>query len=301
MTAGKGAWVFAGALVLLLLAVSWSWYQSSGQFRAAAVIGDETISDAEWVAMLKQKFGQQVLEDMINREVVFQEAERLGISMDPALLDKELAQIKESYGTETDEEFEQALLRQAGTSVEALKREITYQFLLRELATREIQVTDEEVMQVYHDNPDRYFQPLQVRLWEIVVASREEADQVAAELEEGANFQTLAKERSIDEVTAASGGDMGWVTLHKSELPEEAVSEISDLEPGETSRPLPMEDHHYAIFYVSERKEEKQLTFEEVKEDLRRDIALSQVESLDKVLERLRESVGVEISGQLPH
>lgn len=300
MIAGKGLWVFVGSLVLLLLAVSWSWYQSAGQFKAAAVVGDKVISDAEWVAALKQKFGQQVLQDMINREVVFQEAKRLGISMDPQRLEKELAQIKESYGTETDEEFESALLRQAGTSLEALRQELTYQYLLRELATREISIADEQVQSVFNHNPKRYYQPLQVRLWQIVVASRAEADQVQTELKQGANFQTLAKERSIDPVTAASGGDMGWVSLSASELPDEAVTVIADLGKGKTSDPVPLGDS-YAIFHVSERREAKQLTFAEVKEDLRREMALAQVESLDAVLERLRESVGVEISGQLPH
>lgn len=300
MTTGKGMWTFIGALILLLLVVSWSWYQNAGQFKPAAIVGDKTISDAEWVTMIKQKFGQQVLEDMINREVVFQEAKRQGISMDPQVLEKELAEIKQSYGTETDEEFARALLRQAGTTVEALKEELTYQYLLRELATQEIEVSDEQVQQVYNDNPERYFQPLQLRLWQIVVASREEAEQVQTELREGANFQTLAKERSIDEVTASTGGDLGWITPHTSDMPDEVVEELVKLAKGKTSPPLPV-GKNYTIFHVHDRREEKQFTFDEVKEELRRQIALAQVESLDAVLERLREAVGVEIAGQKPH
>lgn len=300
MTIGRGLWTFVGALVVLLLVVSWSWSQSSGKMKTAAVVGKETISDAEWVAALKQKYGQQVLQDMINRKVVFQEAERQGITADPKMLEKELAQIRESYGSENDRDFEQALMRQAGTTIEALTQEITYQWLLRELATQEISVTEEQIQTFYNNNPERFTQPLQVRLWQIVVASKQEADVVVKELKQGANFQTLAKERSIDSLTAASGGDMGWISLEKSDLPDDAKTMLADLSKGKNSSPVKQDDQ-YVIYHVAERREAKQTAFDQVKDDLRREMAFAQVESLDTFMERLRESVGVEINGQMPH
>lgn len=300
MTIGRGLWTFVGALVVLLLVVSWSWSQSSGKMKTAAVVGKETISDAEWVAALKQKYVQQVLQDMINRKVVFQEAERQGITADPKMLEKELAQIRESYGSENDRDFEQALMRQAGTTIEALTQEITYQWLLRELATQEISVTEEQIQTFYNNNPERFTQPLQVRLWQIVVASKQEADVVVKELKQGANFQTLAKERSIDSLTAASGGDMGWISLEKSDLPDDAKAMLADLSKGKNSSPVKQDDQ-YVIYHVAERREAKQTAFDQVKDDLRREMAFAQVESLDTFMERLRESVGVEINGQMPH
>jgi foldase protein PrsA len=52
---------------------------------------------------------------------------------------------------------------------------------------------------------------------------------------------------------------------------------------------------------VIDRKEALQLSFEEVKEDIRRELALAQVESLDAVLERLKQTVGVRIEGKTTH
>lgn len=300
MTNAKGLWAFIGALVLLLLAVSWAWYQSSGKLQPAAIVGEKTITDAEWVAALKQKFGQQVLHDMINREVVFQEAKRLGIEADSKQVDKELAQIRESYGSRTDGEFQQALQKQAGTSVEALKQEITYQVLLRELATKDIAIQDDELLAFYNNHPERYTRPMQMRLWQIVVASPAEAQQVIAELNKGANFQTLAKERSIDTWTAANGGDLGWVSLTDSRLPDEAKDAVAELAINETSGAVKLKDN-YAIYRIADRREAQKLTFAEIKEDLRREMAYAQVESLDAVLDRLRQSVGVHISGQMSH
>lgn len=300
MTNGKGLWTFVGALVVLLMVVSWSWSQSSGKLKTAAVVGEKTITDAEWVTALKEKYGQQVLQDMINREVVFQEAQRLGVTVNPERLKKELEQIRESYGSQTDEEFEQALKKQAGTTIEALTREITYQLLLRELATQEVTVSEDQIQAFYHNNPERFVQPLQVHLRKIAVASREEADRVLAELKQGANFQTLAKERSIDDATAAAGGNMGWVTLEKSDLTDEAKKLLADLKKGTVSPPVKQEEE-YVIYEVVERREAKQLTYDQVKDELREEIAFAQVESLDAILERLRESAGVETNGQMPH
>ena len=300
MTNSKGLWTFVGALVVLLMVVTWSWSQSSGKLKTAAVVGEKTITDAEWVAALKEKYGQQVLQDMINREVVFQEAQRLGVTVNPERLKKELEQIRESYGSQTDEEFEQALKQQAGTTIEALTREITYQLLLRELATQEVSVSEDQIQAFYHNNPERFVQPLQVHLRQIAVASREEADRVLAELKQGANFQTLAKERSIDDATAAAGGNMGWVTLEKSDLTDEAKKLLADLKKGTVSPPIKQEEE-YVIYQVVERREAKQLTYDQVKDELREEIAFAQVESLDAILEHLRESAGVETNGQMPH
>ncbi|QRG67862.1 peptidyl-prolyl cis-trans isomerase [Brevibacillus choshinensis] len=301
MTNTKGLWAFIGALVVLLLVVTWSWYQSSGKLQSAAVVGGATISEAEYVNTLKQKFGKQVLKDMVDREVVFQAAKQQGISVDAKLVDQEIAQIRESYGSETDSEFQQALIQQAGTTVEALRQEITYQQLLQTLATQDIVIKDEDLLAYYNNHPERYARPMQIRLWEIVVASQEEAGQVISELKQGADFQALAKERSIDSLTAPNGGDMGWLSLNDTRLPDASKDIVENLGTKKNSDPVKRDDGNYVIYRIAERREAQQQSFDQVKEAIRRELAFAQVESLDDVLEKLRKSVGVTISGQMQH
>ncbi|MDR7319602.1 peptidyl-prolyl cis-trans isomerase [Brevibacillus nitrificans] len=300
MTNTKGLWAFIGALVVLLLVVTWSWYQTSTKLQPAAVVGGSTISEADYISALKQKFGDQVLQDMVNREVVFQAAKQQGVTVDQAELDQEMAQIRESYGSSSDSEFEQALIKQAGTTVEALRREITYQLLLQALATKDIVISDEELLTFYNNHPERYARPMQMRLWQIVVASQQEAEQVAAELKQGANFQALAKERSIDSLTSGNGGDMGWLSLGDSRLPDEAKDVVADLETKKISVPVKVGEN-YVIYQMADRRKAEQQSFEQVKEAIRKELAFAQVESLDEVLDRLRQSVGVEISEQMQH
>lgn len=300
MTNTKGLWAFIGALVVLLLVVTWSWYQTSTKLQPAAVVGGSTISEADYISALKQKFGDQVLQDMVNREVVFQAAKQQGVTVDQAELDQEMAQIRESYGSSSDSEFEQALNKQAGTTVEALRREITYQLLLQALATKDIVISDEELLTFYNNHPERYARPMQMRLWQIVVATQQEAEQVAAELKQGANFQALAKERSIDSLTSGNGGDMGWLSLGDSRLPDEAQNVVADLETKKISAPVKVGEN-YVIYQMADRRKAEQQSFEQVKEAIRKELAFAQVESLDEVLDRLRQSVGVEISEQMQH
>lgn len=300
MTNTKGLWAFIGALVVLLLVVTWSWYQTSTKLQPAAVVGGSTISEADYISALKQKFGDQVLQDMVNREVVFQAAKQQGVTVDQAELDQEMAQIRESYGSSSDSEFEQALIKQAGTTVEALRREITYQLLLQALATKDIVISDEELLTFYNNHPERYARPMQMRLWQIVVATQQEAEQVAAELKQGANFQALAKERSIDSLTSGNGGDMGWLSLGDSRLPDEAQDVVAVLETKKISAPVKVREN-YVIYQMADRRKAEQQSFEQVKEAIRKELAFAQVESLDEVLDRLRQSVGVEISEQMQH
>ncbi len=50
------------------------------------------------------------------------------------------------------------------------------------------------------------------RVAHVLVASQEEAAAALAELRAGADFATLARERSLDQASAASGGDLGpWI------------------------------------------------------------------------------------------
>jgi foldase protein PrsA len=288
----KMLWSLIGALVLLLSVVTWSWYKQASELQAAAVVGSTTITQADWIRNLKEKYGKQVLDDMIEREVVFQEARRIGLTVDPKRVDEEIARIQESFGPEQD--FQTALKQQAGTDLEALRQEITYQLLLQELATKDVAVSEEEMLAQYNNHKDRYAKPMKARVWQIVVASQTEAKQVLRELEAGANFATLAKERSIDNLTAANGGDLGWVTSLDRDLPDNLKETIASIPLNEDSKPIPL-DGQYAIIRVLERKDAEQLPYEEVKEQIRRELALAQVESLDQVLERLKQAVGVKL------
>jgi len=71
-----------------------------------------------------------------------------------------------------------------------------------------------------------------MRARQIVLASREEAEAVRGEIENGSDFVRMARERSVDE-TASKGGDLGF--FEKGELDSESEEAIRKLSPGEIS------------------------------------------------------------------
>jgi foldase protein PrsA len=288
-------WGIIGGLVILLAVVSWAWMKDS--VSAVATVGGDSISEKEWTDRLKLLYGDEVLKELINRRVVEQEAKRLGIHPDEKQVKREMDAIRNNYGGEA--QYRQELLKQVGSDEEALREEVVYQLLLREIATREIVIDEEELRQYYHKHLDEFTRPMTARVWQIVTGSEEEALQVRRELQEGANFATLARERSIDNLTAENGGDLGVVSENDPYLSAEFLQKVRTLPLNEDSMPFPVENG-YAVIRVTQRSETEQLPFEDVKEEIRQIIAFARI-STDEVLEKLRNTVGVQLSPKSSH
>jgi parvulin-like peptidyl-prolyl isomerase len=70
-----------------------------------------------------------------------------------------------------------------------------------------------------------------VRYRQILVSSQEEADDIIAEIEGGADFAALAVERSLDTATKPAGGEVGWVPRGVNLSTEDLIfgTEVGDL------------------------------------------------------------------------
>lgn len=74
--------------------------------------------------------------------------------------------------------------------------------------------TDEDVRAYYDKNAAKFHAPARVGIWQIVVAKREEAVEILAELKKDPSpkrFTELARERSIDKTSSMRGGNLGFV------------------------------------------------------------------------------------------
>ncbi|MGC5328605.1 peptidyl-prolyl cis-trans isomerase [Brevibacillus sp. SYSU BS000544] len=290
-------WGMIGGLILLLAVISWSWYKEMGHVQTMAVVGGQAISESDWVNELKQKHGQRVLTEMINHLVVLQEAKRLRVEVDENQVQAEMDKLAASYGGE--QHFDDALKKEAGTSKQEVLEEVRYHMLLEEIATKDIVIDDKEMRSYYDSHSEEFNYPPRAHLSIITIASMEEAEQVRNELNQGANFSTLAKERSIDSLTAGNGGDMGWISLKDESVPATIREEAESLSVGKYSNPLSV-DEGFAIIRLEDFKKPVQVSYEDAKEQIRRQMALAQV-SLDEVLARLKQGAGVTIGSENSH
>lgn len=79
--------------------------------------------------------------------------------------------------------------------------------------------TEEDIQSYYDQHQDEFTQPQRNRYSIIQTKTEDEAKAVLEELNKGADFATVAKEKSADVISARNGGDMGW--LEESTTPDE--------------------------------------------------------------------------------
>lgn len=91
----------------------------------------------------------------------------------------------------------------------------------------------------------------EVRASHIMVKTRGEAEEILKELENGADFAELARERSIDEASAAKGGDLGY--WERGQVVGATARKIFSMKVGETSEPFRSAQGTHIIRVMDER------------------------------------------------
>jgi len=284
-------WGIIGCLILFILVGAWNYSELTGT-RKVAVIGSEGISEGDLVNQLKKQYGALILDKMVDRQVVSLYAEQNGVTVTEDELDRELEKLQRDRTDELG--LLDHFLQDSGKNSQELREELRHYLLLEKIATQDIRIDDKEAYQYYEKNREKYNQPPLVRISAIYVNSKAEAEQVVQELKRGASFPTLAKERSSDIYSASSGGDLGWISLVDGDQPTEILDEAAILEEGQMSSPIPLEKG-FAVIQVVKKKESIIRTYDDVKDDLKRELALSQVGPLENVLQKLRKGLGVEV------
>jgi parvulin-like peptidyl-prolyl isomerase len=146
-----------------------------------------------------------LLEKLVHRRLILEQESIEGLRKDPEIVE----QVKE---------YEDNL--------------VIVKFLVDRIGDR-VKVTDEEMAAFYEKNPNLFLKPRRVEASNILLRTREEAEQVLSKVRQGEDFAQLAKDFSIDLPKALDGGKMGVVELGK--LLPEIENAISKMQAGEVS------------------------------------------------------------------
>lgn len=128
----------------------------------------------------------------------------------------------------------------------------------------------------------------QVRARHILVQTETEARSAVTALQGGADFATLAKERSRGP-GAAEGGDLGF--FKKEEMPEAFAEAAFALQVGQYTTTPVRTQFGWHVIKVEERREEPRPTFEQAEEGIRRSVI---EEAATSVVDRLRAAATVQ-------
>ncbi|MGA0539864.1 peptidylprolyl isomerase [Neotabrizicola sp. VNH66] len=110
----------------------------------------------------------------------------------------------------------------------------------------------------------------------ILVDSKEKADELKKQLDEGADFAELAKANSLDTGSGAAGGELGWFGLGMMVKPFEDA--VVAAEPGKVTDPV-QSDFGWHLVLVKETRDAAKPTIDEVREELAAEIENTAVEA----------------------
>jgi peptidyl-prolyl cis-trans isomerase C len=148
-------------------------------------------------------------------------------------------------------------------------------------------INDAELHKVY-DQAVKQMQPEEeVRARHILVGSEAEAKQIVAALKGGADFATLAKEKSKDP-GAAEGGDLGYFT--KDQMVPEFADAAFKLDKGQISAPVKTQ-FGWHIIKVEDKRTRPTPTFDQVKGQL---VSYVEQRAQADLVEKLRKEATVE-------
>lgn len=284
-------------LVLVLVIVGgyiWLNYQLDEVNISVASVNGEEITLEEFQNELKSTYGQEVLSDLIEKKVIAIAKEKYEIKVDTTEIDRQYKDFMKDFDSE--EEFLIFYEEQVGMTKEQLLDLIEYNSLLEEIATKDIIISDEEISEYYERNKSFYSEPENFHIEQIVVKTEEEAEQVVEEINNGSDFNTLAKERSIDVLSASSGGDLGKVDENNYSVESAVIERAKSQEISEIA--IVKLQNNYAVTRVLEHNDAIQYSLEDVKAEIRRELALRQSISTVEVINQLKTEFNVQIYDQ---
>jgi len=273
-----------------------------------------------------------VVSELLDRELIRQEAERRRLRLDEEFVAEEERRAVEQLG---GEEKLKAYLSARGLSREEFMETVRaplYALLLRRVLGRDLSVTDEELKTFYeaHKTDAEFQMPERVAASHVLVAARPSVIEAQLREERGlagnalrkavdeevarrraraegvrlrlfkgglgrqADFAALAREFSDDAATREQGGALGLFQrgAHSKAFDDAAFA----LKEGEVSAPVQTE-FGFHVIKLERREPARTLTFEEAAPDLRRRLlAQREAETLKSWLASARRSAKIRIA-----
>jgi peptidyl-prolyl cis-trans isomerase SurA len=219
----------------------------------------------------------QVLSNLVQREVLFQRAEREKLLPTEDEIDGAINTQKQQTGM-TSEDFEKSLKEQ-NLSPDTLREEARKDLAISKLQDKynsKISISDKEVEDFYNNNRQQFVNARGVALAMIMVdpgdnsaqgivndaksdtEAKLKIDSIYQQLQGKADFATVARAKSEDINTLARGGDIGFASeedLKNNGFPAElATSFFGSMQVGDYTQPVRFNSGKWYIFKLADKR-----------------------------------------------
>ncbi|HKT54651.1 MAG TPA: peptidylprolyl isomerase [Caulobacteraceae bacterium] len=205
---------------------------------------------------------QEALNELINERLEIQEVrkaekdQKFKIMADDSDIDNEINRMADQSSHMTGPQLMAALANSgvgAQTLRDKIRADISWQrWMHGRYGGSRLKVSNEQINAVIKQIEDQASKP-QYWIGEIFIdasrvggmqAAENGAEQLITQMQQGAPFNTVARQFSAAP-TAANGGDTGWIT--QADMRPEVRAAAEQLHPGELSKPIPVEGGVYII------------------------------------------------------
>ncbi len=151
-------------------------------------------------------------------------------------------------------------------------------------------ITDEDVKALYDQYVAQMPKQPEVHARHILVKTKEEAEAIIKELEGGADFETVAKEKSTGP-SGPSGGDLGF--FKSGQMVPEFEKAAFALEPGEITKEPVETQFGFHVIKVEDKRDSQPPALDEMKDQLRNELL---VKRYTEAVKAEREKATVEVA-----
>jgi len=262
--------------------------------------------DPEKEQQMLYEVRNDIVNKLVEKKLIDQETKRNKIKVNDEEIDNNIEQIKKGK-LWTEEDFREALERE-GMTIESYREQLKKQLLRSKLVNAVIKsnivITKEDVAAYYSNNIEKYQGELAYHLRNIIMRVLESTstdgklavlvrmENIHAELEKGASFESLARQYS-ESVLAQNGGDLG-IIVYKDFSPQ-LKDALAGLSKGEYTAVLDT-DQGYQIFYIEDILKENEMSMTEAYSQIEDTLYKEQSDkAFTDWLENLRETSHIKI------
>jgi peptidyl-prolyl cis-trans isomerase C len=215
-----------------------------------------------------------LLDQFVEARIILHEASSMGITVSDDELGDAFTRIKKGYPQGGFDELvrNEAALRQWK---ERLHQRLLIEKVINRVSRLTVPIDEDTVRKYYKKHRSEFIASDQVRVRQIVVKNRQEAEDLLKRIKQGGAFEELARKHSIGP-EAEMGGDLGF--FGRGGMPEE-FDVVFSLQVGETSD-IVQSPYGYHLFQVVAKRGEKESNFDEVKDRIRQMIAQEEEEKI---------------------
>lgn len=268
-----------------------------------STFGHRRLSESR-VLELKKK----VLEDLIEKELLYQEAERRSIRVSPQEIESEVAKIRNRFSSEKEY---QAALEKSDLTLEKVRFGVERFLAVRKLLAVEVDskapVQEQDLVNYYEANLQKFVVPEEREIRQILVgvdpaasakqwdAGLKKANELLKEIKAGQDFSELARNESDDKATKDQGGSLGFLTRDRMKI-KELEEAAFEMKVGQVSSPI-RTLYGYFILRLEGLRPTRQLAFSELNKDLlREELQLQTVEARQRQwLETIRAKADIKV------